>query len=220
MKLRFKPLVSYLALASALFISSPSIAQDTKLILNYDGFFDRLDDLDEPEYADITLGFYFRKLGTQEPCGIRSAVIKSQTDERNVYFYPSGEVILPFDEQLDMDKAKLIIEKLDASQCGLDMRLETKSVISATITKEQVFHYIQTFDLALDEMGGMMAFMMPDVAGITFLAAEDKPLQLKNSGIGRCDTYGCTLMLTELDKIDQALIFNYQPNKAVPYIAK
>ena len=220
MKFSLKPLVCSFALASALCVTSPSIAQDTSLILNYDGFFDRLDDLDEPEYADITLGFYFRKLGSQQPCGIRSAVIKSQSDERNVYFYPSGEVILPFDKQLDMDKAKLIIEKIDASQCGLDMRLETKAVLSATIPKAQVLRYIKTFDLALDEMGGMMAFMMPDVAGITFLAAEDKPLQFNNSGIGRCDAFGCTLMLTELDKLDQALIFNYQPNKAVPYIAK
>jgi len=199
--------------------SSVNAAQP-ELVLNYDGFFDRLDDLNEPEYADVTLGFFFKQVKNGEPCHIKSARLQSQTDSMKVYFLGSGEVLLPFDEQLDMDKAKLIIEKSDDVDCGLNMQLQTKTLFKEKVSLEKANKLITTFDLALDELAGMMSFLTPDVNGITFIGDGQVPLSIKNNFDSLCSDAGCTLSRNQLDKFKGMIEFNYAPVKAIPYIEK
>jgi len=206
-------------LSLSLVLVAPSEAAQ-QLVLNYDGFFDRLEDLDEPEYSKVTLGFYFKEIGSNEPCKMTSVKLKSQSESKDVYFYPSGEVLLPFDEQLDMDKAKLIISHETSHDCGLDMRLESKALLSKTIKSQEAEELLLTFDAALDELAGMMSFLLPDVAGVTFLASEGQKLTLDNPHGIECDELGCTVLKSELEGLNDTLRFNVVPKKAVPFIKK
>ena len=213
-----KKSIALAACISMLLTSSAVLAEPKQLILNYDGFFDRLDDLDEPEFSQVTLGFYFKQKGNGQACDIQSVTLKSQSDSRDVYFYATGEVLLPFDEQLDMDKAKLIIAHTSDQECGLDMRLETKSLLSDTITTSDTLALVNTFELALDELAGMMAFMLPEVSGVTFIGKEAQPLVVQNSSAGNCELNRCTFEKFELTGASDKLEFNSTPVKAVPFI--
>ena len=205
-------------LASLLAMSPLSLAKDNALVLNYDGFFDRMDDLDEPEYVDVKLAFYFKNKQNGEACKIDSAELKTQDRQKQVYFLASGELLLPFDEQLDMDKAKLIIHKQDNQECGLDMRLENSQLLSQDITTEQVSKLTKTFGLALKELGGMMSFLVPDVAGVTFLAKPGQALVVESSSKIQCNDNGCTIKAGDMTNDNQTIRFNYPPQKAVPFI--
>ena len=136
----------FLFLVAALFSSQMS-AFEKEVILNYDGFFDRMDDLNEPEFVDIKLAFYFNELGSTNACPIIRSQIRTKLDSMDVYFLESGEVLLPFDEQLDLDKAKLVITTTDNVDCGLNMRLEASFLIEQEIKIEKAKTLVKTFDL-------------------------------------------------------------------------
>ena len=86
----------FLLLIAALF-SSQMNAFEKQVVLNYDGFFDRMDDLNVPEFVDIKLAFYFVELGSTNACTIIRSQIRTKLDSMDVYFLESGELLLPFD---------------------------------------------------------------------------------------------------------------------------
>lgn len=206
----------FIILTSALFPIKTN-ASETQLVLNYDGFFDRMEDLDEAKYQDIKLAFYFMDVNGNA-CPIKSVTLKTQLDKMEVYNLPSGEILLPFDHQLDADKAAIVIDKVDAKQCGLDMRLETSILLDEHITIEKTKSLIQAFDLALNDLAGMMAFTLPDVVGITFKSKFDEVLEISNAKAGQCKLNTCTLTLADLDQYQDTLEFSHTLVKAVPYI--
>lgn len=206
-----------------LFLLSGAVcASDTQqMVLNYDGFFDRMESLDDPEFVDVKLAFYFTQRGKTNACPITSAKLKTELKSQDVYYFDSGEVVLPFDKQLDLDKAKLVIESKAGFDCGLNMRIESKQIFSDSMSKDQTQQLIHSFDVALDELGGMMSFLMPDVTGVKFLGNEQNSTTQLASNIGRCSENTCIVTLQELENsADTKLVFNVAPSKAVPHIQK
>ena len=72
-------------------------AAENVMSLSYDGFFDRIEKLDKPEFQNVKLAFYLTEMSTGKPCGIKSVELKTKLKSKKVYFYESGEVVLPFD---------------------------------------------------------------------------------------------------------------------------
>jgi hypothetical protein len=211
----FKKLLFVAAVTST---ASFAMQKENALILNYDGFFDRMEEFDEPEFLGVKLAFYFKSKQTGKACAIESAQLKTQDRKKPVYYLDTGEVLLPFDEQLDMDKAKLIIVKKDDEECGLDMRIENSQLLTQHISVSQVVDLTEKFSSALTELGGMMSFLMPSVTGITYLGEEGKPLSVLGQSFGNCDPKGCTFLKSELDNASGNIEFSYPPLKAVPFI--
>ena len=207
-------------LSLVLLLSGLAVASEKEVVLNYDVFFDRMDDLNEPEYVDIKLAFYFNELGKAKACPILDAKIKTKLDEMQVYYLDTGEVLLPFDEKLDQNKAKLIIVTQDGVDCGLNMRLEASFLVSQTVEKEKALGLVKTFDAGLKELSGMMSFLTPDVTGLTFLVKEGAELQLMSNEIGKCKDNRCTLTAEEISTATLPLAFSSTPEKIVPYIQK
>ncbi|MDU0111644.1 DUF2987 domain-containing protein [Psychrosphaera aquimarina] len=192
-------------------------ADSTQLVLNYDGFFDRMDDLDEPEYQDIKLAFYFMDV-KGNACPVKAVRLQTQLAKKEVYHLASGEILLPFDHQLDADKAAIVIDKVDSQPCGLDMRLETSILFEQKVGVEKAKSLIGTFDLALNDLAGMMSFTLPDVVGITFKSKIGETLTITNLAAGHCELNACTLTLSDLTLYQETIKFSHTIMKAVPYI--
>ena len=192
---------------------------DSTMILNYDGFFDRIEKFDSPEFVGVKLGFYLRKLNDGGVCPIESVRLKTKLKDKPVYFLESGEIILPYDKQLDLDKAHVVIEKRTFEECGLDMRLESTKLFEKEVPAESVKELVRSFDKALKEQAGMMSFLTPDVVGVTFLIDKDQELSIVNSEVGDCKNNRCTITTKDLTNTD-VILFSQLPKKAIPFIAR
>lgn len=205
-----------LALLSLSLLSPLAFAQD-KLELNYDGFFDRMKDLDEPEYQGVKLAFYLMDKEGQ-PCPVDDAKLTTKLKKQDVYVLDNGEILLPYEPLLDQDKALLVINKKDNRECGLNMRLESNQLFEAKVEKQQAQQLTEKFALAFDDLGGMMSFMLPKVKGITFKFTDDVKPQLNSSKLGKCESNGCTITMDNLAEFNGDIEFNQKPIKAVPFI--
>ncbi len=191
------------------------------LVLSYDGFFDRIKKFDDPEFSNVKLAFYLKTLKTNQACKINSVYLKTKLKSKKVYFYETGEIVLPFDIQLDLDKANVVINKQTDEECGLDMRIESVALLNKTMTKDEINSLINTFKLALDKQAGMMSFLLPEVKGVTFVGEQGKSLAIKNTLVGSCSEKGCSITKSDLDDLyseEKLIEFNAAPVKAVPFI--
>ncbi|MBU2882364.1 DUF2987 domain-containing protein [Psychrosphaera sp. B3R10] len=214
--------VPFLLFFSMCLVSSSlfaNVEQQTKTMeLNYDGFFDRMDDLDEAEYVDIKLAFYFNQINSKKACPIRSAKLQTKIKSMPVYYLENGEVLLPFDEQLDMDKAKLVIETEKGLECGLNMRLENSFLLASTIDNTKLVRLVETFNDALQDLGGMMSFLVPKVTGVTVLGKTGEQLSIINGDESWCSDNQCILTSAILKNAEKPFVLSSIPSKIVPFI--
>ena len=213
-----KTLISTLLLS--VLVAPIATANTKSLSLSYDGFFDRIEKLDKPEFQNVKLAFYLKEITTGQPCEINSVKLKTKLKSLDVYFYEDGEIILPFDKQFDLDKAQVVIDKRNDDNCGLDMRLESVLLFGEEVTGQQIHSMTNTFDEALKKQTGMMSFLAPDVVGLTFLGKAGTKLQIQAPDVGVCNDLGCTITKIEMTDLSKKVRFNERPNKVVPYIKK
>lgn len=208
--------LSQIALLALSVLPISALAQN-KLELNYDGFFDRMKDLEEPEYQGVKLAFYLMDR-EGSPCPVSNAKLSTKVKEQEVYVLENGELLLPYEPLLDQDKALLLIDKKDDRECGLNMRLESNILFNDKVSKQQALELTNKFAAAFDDLGGMMSFMLPKVEGITFQFAPEVAAEIAPEKLGKCDDNKCTVMKGDLVKFDGQLTFNNKPVKVVPYI--
>lgn len=193
-------------------------ASGTKVELNYDGFFDRMDDLADAEYQGIKLAFYYKDRANK-PCPVASAKLATKLKSQDVYILDSGEILLPYEPLLDQDKAILVIEQQDQRECGLNMRLESNQLFDRKVKVDAAKALTQTFATAFDDLGGMMSFMLPKVQGVTFQFEQDVNATLTADIEIKClANQGCTLLQSDLNEMKGDLVFSHKPTKAVPFI--
>lgn len=212
--------LSFIAVAQGFDSPTPVTNSDksTTMVLNYDGFFDRIDDIEAIEYSDIKLAFYFTSIESNLVCPIRSATLKTKFKAIPVYYLADGEVILPYDRKLDQDKAQLLIETDFGYNCGLNMRLENRFLLSETLPTGRLVNLVSVFDNALQDLGGMMSFLVPNVDGLTFLGKADETLTITNGRSEWCSENQCKITIADLKSVGQALHFSSEPLKIMPYI--
>lgn len=201
----------------ALSLLSLNATAQNKLELNYDGFFDRMKDLEEPEYQGVKLAFYLMDR-EGAPCPVSGAKLTTKIKMQDVYVLDSGELLLPYEPLLDQDKALLVIDKKDNRECGLNMRLESSQLFNKKVDKQKAIELTDKFAAAFDDLGGMMSFMLPKVQGITFKFDDNIAPELTPVNLGKCEKGGCTILKGDLVKLDGDFEFNTKPIKVVPYI--
>lgn len=213
-------LIAAVVLLPHLAIANKSNTDFPPLILNYDGFFDRIAKLDKPEFSTVKLAFYLKLKSNGSICPVESVDLKTKLKSRTVYFDEWAEILIPYDKQLDLDKAQLVINKQTKSECVMDMRIEAVANYGKEINPKSLSQLSNTFDLALKEQAGMMSFLMPDVEGITVISKEDLTILNINNEVGDCNGNRCTITNNQLNKLKEDLIFSSRPHRIIPYIAK
>lgn len=198
-------------------------AQAEKISLNYDGFFDRMDDLNAPEYQNVKLAFYLKNKEGQA-CKIESAELATKLVKKDVYFLDSGELLLPFDEKLDQEKASLNVTVADNQNCSLTIQLESSQLHTNSLKVKDAKHLVSTFDTALKDLAGMMSFLTPDVNGITVVGTKGQ-IYTAETMFKLCQqTDVCVIDVNELNNAMtnnvNSIEFSENISKILPYIAK
>lgn len=158
--------MKYSLIAGALSLLAFS-AQAELLTLGYSGFYKHLDTVADADTEQATLGFYLSRNDGEGLCTINSGVIEMEGQQKGVVeVLPHGEFVLPYDKQLDTDKAIVKLDVTSPVQC--DISIQIQSVLPAgTADAAQLQHIRNEMETLLEEMAGWPGrYFVPEIKGI------------------------------------------------------
>ena len=207
-------------LASALVAFSGSALADT--VFNYDGFYARMKKSEKVEFSDITLAFILQKAGTNEPCSVENAVITTDISEAPLTIAGNGELMLPFDEMLNVQKALIVLKQPEgAAACDLNFKLRSKMPVPQQATVAQLRKLQGQFDELLDSLAGWGKYWLPDVSGLTVHFASEVVAQSSDAALSQqllCEQNRCRLFLPESLADTATVQFSKVPDHATPLL--
>ncbi|MDV2856929.1 MULTISPECIES: DUF2987 domain-containing protein [Oceanimonas] len=158
--------MKYSLIAGALSLLALSAQADT-LTLGYSGFYKHLDTVADAGTEQATLGFYLSRHDGKGLCTINSGIVEMEGQQKAVVeVLPHGEFVLPYDKQLDTDKAVVKLDVTSPVQC--DISIQIQSVLPAGMTDAAQLRYVRDeMTTLLKEMAGWPGrYFVPDVKGI------------------------------------------------------
>lgn len=158
--------MKYSLIAGALSLLAVSAQADT-LSLGYSGFYKHLDTVADAGTEQATLGFYLSRSDGKGLCTLHSGIIEMEGQQKGeVEVLPHGEFILPYDKQLDSDKAVVKLEVDSPVQC--DISIQIQAVLPAGATDAAQLSSIRDeMKTLLEEMAGWPGrYFVPEVKGV------------------------------------------------------
>jgi hypothetical protein len=207
-------------LASVLVTLCGSAMADT--VFNYDGFYARMKKSEKVEFSDITLAFMLQKAGTTEVCVVDKALITTDISEAPLTIAGNGELMLPFDEMLNVQKALIILKQPQgAVACDLNFKLRSKMPVPQQATVAQLRKLQSQFDELLDSLAGWGKYWLPDVSGLTLHFSGEVVAQSSDAALNQqllCEQNRCRIFLP-LSLADTATVqFSKVPDHATPLL--
>lgn len=195
----------------------PILAKES--VFTYDGFYARLKKSEQAQYSYVTLTFLLRQQNSEHVCVIDQAMLTTDLLSQPLTLAANGELLLPFDEQMNDNKAKIRLQQHeDAVPCDLNFRLRNKLPLSRDISLLEVRKIHQQFDLLMDEMAGIAKYMLPEIKGVTVLFSQPAQLQTPVDYV-QCQELQCTIDLSKVPA-DGVLSFTKTPDYIVPWIPR
>lgn len=211
-------------LTSAFVLSHPLYA--TEFAVSYDGFYDRMKVVNKGDYLVAKVGFYLVDATTPtQPCVIDSGKIVTEQYEQPLSFTDKGQLLLPFETQLDKDKAVIVVQHSDAQQCQLQMQIEAVEDYSQTLTKKQLFNTYQELENLMDDLSGFLmskvfSFLMPKMTGIT-VEFTDVTEVVNDKANWQCAKNRCfTQVDASWETQKEVVLFSNAPFRILPYLEK
>lgn len=207
-------------LASVLVVLNGSAVADT--VFNYDGFFARMKKSEKVEFSDITLAFVLQKAGTTEACTVEKALITTDISEAPLIIAGNGELMLPFDEMLNAQKALIVLKQPDdAVACDLNFKLRSKMPIPQQVTVAQLRKLQGQFDELLDSLAGWGKYWLPEVSGLTVHFASEVVAQSSDAALAEqllCEQNRCRIFLPASLADSDTVKFSKVPDHATPLL--
>ena len=99
--------------------------QAQTLELDYSGFYKYLVKVEKAKVEHAELGFYLSRIDGQGLCTIESGEIRVDDKVRGqVTVLPHGQFTLTEDKELDLDKARVVLEVTDEIQCDISIQIQ------------------------------------------------------------------------------------------------
>ncbi|WMC12152.1 DUF2987 domain-containing protein [Oceanimonas pelagia] len=155
---------SLLGITLALLAAS---AHAAPLNLGYSGFYKHLDTVADAGVEHATLGFYLSRNDGSGWCAVHSGTVEVAGETRaEVTVLPHGEFVLPFDKQLDLDKAVVRLEVDRPERCEISIQIQ--SLLPAGETNATELRGIRDeMKALLEEMAGWPGrYFVPDIKGV------------------------------------------------------
>ncbi|WP_158677928.1 MULTISPECIES: DUF2987 domain-containing protein [unclassified Pseudoalteromonas] len=154
---------------SPLLILSFSAAAEP-VVMSYDGFYDRMEVVNEGEYQYAQVGFYLKTYADAKPCEIAAGEILTEKQSYPLTYDDQGQLFLPFDKELDTHKAMVVVTPANAGGCQLSIQIEAK-MPQQGITAGQLYQVNNELEELLADLSGffvgtLMSFLLPDQQGI------------------------------------------------------
>lgn len=195
-----------------------------EFIMSYDGFYDRLKIVNKGEFQYARVNFYISDIRTGEKCSIESGTILTENNEYPLNYTQEAQLLLPFDKQLDTDKAVIVIQpKNPLHECQLKLQIEANELDDLTFSKHTLYTLHNELDELLTDLSGffvskLMWFLLPEQKGV--VVTFKSPQRIDADGV-YCEESRCYFEVSKTWKDDKAMLGDFsQVDKVTPWIKK
>lgn len=162
-------------------------ASAREFVMSYDGFYDRLKVVNKGDFQYARVNFYISDIGTNEACAIKSGTILTENNEYPLNYTEQAQLLLPFDKQLDTDKAVIVVQPQNpVHDCQLKLQIEANELEGLSFTKQSLFTIHTELDELLADLSGffvskLMWFLLPEQKGV--VVTFKKPMHFDDESI-------------------------------------
>lgn len=195
-----------------------------EFVMSYDGFYDRLKVVNKGDFQYARVNFYISDIASNEACAIKSGTILTENNEYPLNFTDKAQLLLPFDKQLDSDKAVIVVEPQNPNHdCQLKLQIEANELEGLSLTKQSLYTINQELDELLTDLSGffvskLMWFLLPEQKGVA--VTFKTPLSLNDNSI-KCEKSVCYFAVEDNWEDDTTSLGNINNVvKVTPWIAK
>lgn len=194
--------------------------------LEYKGFYQRLKLIEDNQLNEITMAFYLVDSYHRTRCEINKATMLSKSnDNGDIQIGKEGQLMVPFSTSLYDDFALLRVDLKDQRQnCILQMQMQVKDKTKRKFSFADLALITSQMQELVDEFGGLLSFMMPNVQGLSLALANETDVVFINQALKsalNCQKDKCQLSVdVENESAANALIFEQAPVVISPWIQK
>lgn len=199
-------------------------AHAKEFVVSYDGFYDRLKVVNKGDFQFAQVNFYINDIATNEVCTIKSGRIITEREEFPLNYTEQAQLLLPYDKQLDTNKAVVVIEpENDNHDCQLKLQIEAREFTNSNLNKHQLYQLDGEFDELLSDLSGffvskLMSFLLPEQKGVVLTFAS--PVTIADPAFD-CQESVCHVTINEQWQDDKTAFAISTPLlKVTPWIAK
>ncbi len=212
-----RQLYKALLLSSLVLPTAFPVVNAQELVLNYDGFFNRIKKSKKADYENTKLGIFLKNAQTGRNCQINDASIRLDNTITPVTVGADYELMLPYEQKLRDDKAKLFISVEDQASCDLSFQIMTADNEVNAYQTQDILKQIEEFDLFLGDMAGYFGRMkLPVTIGIQLIFDKDTPVYTSS---GEFFKQGTQVSISQDEIIEQqirGIQFERQPLRVIP----
>lgn len=209
-------------LLCSIFVSATLQAKE--FVVSYDGFYDRLKVVNKGDFQFAQVNFYITDIASNDECLIKTGHIITERQEYPLNYTAQAQLLLPYDKQLDTDKAVIVIEpQNDNHDCQLKLQIEAREFTNSDLNKQQLYKLNAEFDELLSDLSGffvskLMSFLLPEQKGVVLTFAE--PVSIDDAAFN-CVQNICHVSVTD-DWQDDKTTFDVSAplTKVTPWITK
>ena len=208
---------SFLAVAA-----SSTVAKE--FVMSYDGFYDRLKVVNKGDFQYARVNFYISDIGTNEVCSIKSGTILTEKNEYPLNYTDKAQLLLPFDKQLDTDKAVIVVQPQNpVHDCQLKLQIEANELEGLALSKQSLLVINNELEELLTDLSGffvskLMWFLLPEQKGV--VVTFKTPKQFADERI-TCEKSVCYFEVTDSWEDNTTVLADInEVVKVTPWISK
>ncbi|KDC55280.1 DUF2987 domain-containing protein [Pseudoalteromonas sp. S3431] len=220
-----KRILNCVSVISLLLLSTTVFnANAREFVMSYDGFYDRLKVVNKGDFQYARVNFYISDIATNEACAIKSGTILTEKNEYPLNFTDKAQLLLPFDKQLDSDKAVIVVQPQNPEHdCQLKLQIEANELEGLALSKQSLYAINEELDELLTDLSGffvskLMWFLLPEQKGVA--VTFKSPMQFDDKSI-TCEKSVCYFAVKDSWEDDTAALGDIsQVIKVTPWIVK
>jgi len=217
-----KPLLKLVTASFLAVAASSAVAKE--FVMSYDGFYDRLKVLNKGDFQYARVNFYISDIGTNEVCSIKNGTILTEKNEYPLNYTDKAQLLLPFDKQLDTDKAVIVVQpKNPVHDCQLKLQIEANELDGLALSKQSLLVINNELEELLTDLSGffvskLMWFLLPEQRGV--VVTFKTPKQFDDERI-TCEKSVCYFEVTDSWEDNTTVLADInEVVKVTPWISK
>lgn len=199
-------------LFSCLIVACSSL-QAAPISLEYQGFYQRLKQVNKGHYPLVELAFF---VPGKDKCRIESGTISTEKESFPLTITKDQRLFLPFDDKLKSDRALINLNiEGQAESCNISMQVRAKQT-KRNYAQNELLEIQAQMDALLDEMQGFpMRYFSSDIAGINFVFEPESKVSVKIDGVEQLVTGSLQLSREQISQL-KALELSSKPKVISP----
>ncbi|MCK8046990.1 DUF2987 domain-containing protein [Shewanella sp. 1CM18E] len=202
-------------LFSCILLGFASASQAAPISLEYQGFYQRLKQVNKGNYQLVELAFSVSKANG---CHVNSGTITTEKDSFPLTITKDQRLFLPYDSQLKSDRALINLDvQGSADTCAIAMQVRAKNT-KQEYSQSELQQVAAEMNALLDRMQGFpMRYFAADIAGLNLEFDGDATVYIDDKAIPVTGTYRLTT--SELNGLSR-LKTSVPPKVISPWTAK